>query len=309
MDVVAAPAALAASGTSIASQASPPQPAAKAPIARTAIEEIISIIAHNTETNEVRQLALAELLAAAAPAAVGRDPATYKEAMEAADAEEWAEACNYKMDALSKNDTWELVDLPPGRKAIKSKWVFKLKIDGRFRARLVAKGFTQIPGIDYDETFSPVARFESLRLLLALAALENWEIHQMDVKSAFLNGVLNEEIYMEQPQGFVAAGQENKVCRLKKALYGLKQASYAWNQQFHGVLSELGFERTYSDAGIYVRHQYRGVGFLIVVLYVDDITIMGSSLKDVKQLKEKLSLRYEMSDLGEIQSYLGMRIC
>jgi hypothetical protein len=311
LDVATAPAASAASaasGTSIASQASPPQPAPKAPIARTAATEII-IIATNTATDEVRQLSLAELLAAAAPAAVGRDPATYKEAMEATDAEEWAEACQYEMDALSKNDTWELVDLPHGRKAIKSKWVFKLKVDGRFRARLVAKGFTQIPGIDYDETFSPVARFESLRLLLALAALENWEIHQMDVKSAFLNGVLNEEIYMEQPQGFITTGQENKVCRLKKAIYGLKQASRTWNQQFHGVLSELGFERTYSDAGIYVRHQHKGDSLLIVVLYVDDITIMGSSLEDVKQLKEKLSLRYEMSDLGEIQSYLGMRIC
>jgi hypothetical protein len=228
--------------------------------------------------------------------------------MRGADAEEWAEACQYEMDALSKNDTWELVELPAGRKAIKSKWVFKLKIDGRYRARVVAKGFTQIPDIDYDETFSPVARFESLRLLLALAALENWEIHQMDVKSAFLNGVLNEEIYMEQPQGFIAAGQENKVCRLKKAIYGLKQASRAWNQQFHGVLIELGFERTYSDAGVYVRHQHTGGGLLIVVLYVDDITIMGSSLEDVKQLKQKLSLRYEMSDFGEIQSYLGMRI-
>ena len=308
MDVAAAPAASAASGTPIASQASPPIPAERAPIAGTAAERVFGVIARNTETNEVRQLSLAELLAAAAPAAVGRDPATYKEAMEAADAEEWAEACKYEVDALFKNDTWELVDLPPGRKAIKSKWVFKLKIDGRFRACLVAKGFTQIPGIDYDETFSPVARFESLRLLLALAALENWEIHQMDVKSAFLNGVLNEEIYMEQPQGFVAAGQENKVCRLKKAIYGLKQASRTWNQQFHGVLSELGFKRTYSDAGIYVRHQNRGSGLLIVVLYVDDITIMGASLEDVKQLKEKLSLRYEMSDLGEIQSYLGMRI-
>ena len=183
-----------------------------------------------------------------------------------------------------------------------------MKADGRFRARVVAKGFTQIPDIDYDETFSPVARFESLRLLLALAALENWEIHQMDVKSAFLNGVLNEEIYMEQPQGFIAAGQENKVCRLKKAIYGLKQASRAWNQQFHGVLIELGFERTYSDAGVYVNHQHKGDGLLIVVLYVDDITIMGSSLENVKQLKQKLSLRYEMSDFGEIQSYLGMRI-
>jgi transposase InsO family protein len=314
MDVAAAPAASAASaayGTPIASPTSCLQAADRAPIARTAAATLQASVVRTAATDEVRQLALAELLAAAAPAAtaaVGRDPATYREAMGAADAEEWTQACQYEMDALSKNDTWELVDLPPGRKAIKSKWVFKLKADGRFRARLVAKGFTQIPGIDYDETFSPVARFESLRLLLALAALENWEIHQMDVKSAFLNGVLNEEIYMEQPQGYIAAGMENRVCRLKKALYGLKQASRAWNQQFHSVLNTLGFERTYSDAGIYVRHQHRGDSLLIVVLYVDDITIMGSSLKDVKQLKEKLSLRYEMSDLGEIQSYLGMRI-
>src|SRR5258707_8633834 len=130
----------------------------------------------------------------------------------------------------------------------------------------------------------------------------------MDVKSAFLNGILNEEIYMEQPQGFIAAKQENKVCRLKRALYGLKQASCTWNQQFHGVLITLGFEQTYSDAGIYVHHQHGGNSLLIVILYVDDITIMGSLLEDVKQLKEKLSLCYEMSDLGEIQSYLGMRI-
>jgi hypothetical protein len=106
--------------------------------------------------------------------------------MRSENADEWTEACQYEIDALSKNATWDLVDLPAGRKAVKSKWVFKLKADGRFRARLVAKGFTQIPGIDYDETFSPVARFESLRLLLALAALEDWHIHQMDVKSAFL---------------------------------------------------------------------------------------------------------------------------
>ena len=115
------------------------------------------------------------------------------------------------MDALAKNETWRLVDLPVGWKAIKSKWVFKRKADGRFRTRLVAKGFTQVQGIDYDETFSPVARFESLRLLLALATLEDWEIHQMDIKLAFLNGLLEEEIFMEQPQGFITLGQANKV--------------------------------------------------------------------------------------------------
>ena len=119
-------------------------------------------------------------------------------------------ACQYEIDVLHKNNTWELTDLLAGHKAIKSKWVFKLKADGRFCARLVAKGFMQIPGIDYDETFCPVACFESLQLLLALAALEDWEIHQMDIKSAFLNGILNEEIYMEQPQGFIATRHKTK---------------------------------------------------------------------------------------------------
>ena len=132
-------------------------------------------------------------------AAEYQDPLTFKQAMSSDYADEWRAACQYEIDALAKNRTWDLVDLPTGRKAVKSKWVFKRKADGRFRARLVAKGFTQIQGIDYDETFSPVARFESLRLLLALAALSDWEIHQMDVKSAFLNGLLDEEIFMEQP--------------------------------------------------------------------------------------------------------------
>ena len=258
----------------------------------------------NADTRH-RGLGNMELLAAAY---IGRDPASYAEAMRSDNTTEWSNACQYEIDALSKNNTWELVDLPPGRKAVKSKWVFKLKSDGRYRARLVAKGFTQIPGIDYDETFSPVARFESLRLLLALAALEDWEIHQLDVKSAFLNGMLDEEIYMEQPQGFIITGQETKVCRLKKAIYGLKQASRAWNQQFHGVLTELGFTRTFSDAGVYVYHQRRGDGPLFVILYVDDITILGASLKAVKQLKEDLAKRYEITDLGEIESYLGIRI-
>ena len=188
------------------------------------------------------------------------------------------------------------------------RWVFKKKADGRFRARLVAKGFTQIEGVDFDETFSPVARFESLRLVLALATLENWEIHQMDVKSAFLHGELEEEIYMEQPTGFVVAGKEHLVCKLQKALYGLKQASRAWNLQFHGVLTELGYSRTYSDAGVYVCHLQEGDDSIIDILYVDDITILGNSINKINALKSSLSSRYEMTDLGEIQSYLGVNI-
>ena len=151
----------------------------------------------------------AELLAAAY---VGRDPASYAEAMRSTNADSWEEVCQYEIDVLNKNKTWELVNLPAGRKAVKSKWVFKHKADGRYRARLVAKGFTQIPSLDYDETFLPITRFKSLWLLLALAVLEDWEVHQLDVKSAFLNGVFDEEIYMEQPQGLINTGKETQVC-------------------------------------------------------------------------------------------------
>jgi hypothetical protein len=236
---------------------------------------------YNTDNVAIRgrRLGYAELLATAY---VGRDPASYSEAMRSADADQWSEACQYEIDVLAKNGTWELVDLPPGRKAVKSKWVFKLKADGRYRTRLVAKGFTQIPGVDFDETFSPVARFESLHMILVLAVLEDWHIHQMDVKSAFLNGVLDEEIFMEQPQGFITTGSETQVCCLHKAIYGLKQASRQWNLQFHGVLTGLGFKWTYANAGIYVCHQQEGDGPLFIILYVDDITILGRSLQAVQ---------------------------
>jgi hypothetical protein len=262
---------------------------------------------HNTDNVAIRGwwLGYAELLAAAY---VGRDPASYSEAMRSADADQWSEACQYEIDALAKNGTWELVDLLPGRKAVKSKWVFKLKVDGRYHARLVAKGFTQIPGVDFDETFSPVARFESLCMLLALATLEDWHIHQMDVKSAFLNGMLDEEIFMEQPQGFITTGSETQVSRLCKVIYGLKQASRQWNLQFHGVLTGLSFKQMYADAGIHVCHQQEGDGPLFVILYVDDITILGRSLQAVQRLKSDLSMCYEMSDLREIESYLGICI-
>ena len=160
--------------------------------------------------------------------------------------------------------------------------------------------------INYDETFSPVARFESLRLLLALATLEDWEIHQMDVKSTFLNGLLDDEIYVEQASGFVDPDHPNKACLLHKAIYGLKQASRAWNLQLHGVLLDLGFKRADSDAGVY--HRQDDGGTLIIILYADDITILGDNLSCVNKLKSTLSHRYEMTDLSEIDSYLGVRI-
>jgi hypothetical protein len=154
-----------------------------------------------------------------------------------------------------------------------------------------------------------VVRFESLQLLLALAALEDWEIHQMDVKSVFLNGSLEEEIFMEQPQGFTSPNHPKKVCLLKKAIYGLKQASCAWNLQFHGVLTGLGFTCTHSDAGVYMYHCQDDGGITIfIILYVDDITMLGNLGSEIDRIKLFLSSRYDMTDLGEIESYLGVCI-
>jgi len=246
--------------------------------------------------------------------AITRDPYTLREALSSPNADEWNAACQYELDMMASTGTWDLVDLPPDCKVVQCKWVFKHKADGRFRARLVAKGFTQIHGIDYSETFSPVARFESLRLLLAISALEDWEIHSMDVKSAFLNGDLDEEIYMAQPEGFIIPGQEHQVCHLCKAIYGLKQALHQWNLKFHGVLLDYGFTCTVSDSGVYVYRQHGGDStssssyILILILYIDDITILGSSLAKVIHLKSYLMKSFDMTDLGETRSYLGLHI-
>jgi hypothetical protein len=151
------------------------------------------------------------------------------------------------MDSLISNNTWKLVDLPPSCKTIGSKWILrrKLKPDGtieKFKARLVAKGFKQKEDIDFFDTFSPVTKITSIRLLIAIAAIYNLMIHQMDVKTAFLNGDLEEEIYMDQPEGFVLPGNEHKVCKLLKSLYGLKQAPRQWHIKFDQCLLSNGFK-------------------------------------------------------------------
>ena len=236
------------------------------------------------------------------------DPRSLQEALSLPDRSEWEAAMRDELKSHEDNKTWTLVDLPPNRKAVKSKWVYTYKADGRHKARLVAKGFTQVQGIDYEETFSPVARFESIRFLLAHAALEDWDIEALDVKTAFLYGVLDEEIYMEQPEGFVEPGQEGKVCRLWKAIYGLKQASRTWNHKIHKTLEDLGFTRTNSDAGVYVYRQRVGDSDLVIILYVDDLLPMGSDPAQIKFIKEKLQEEYQMRDLGPVQNFLGMRI-
>ncbi|GJR13592.1 retrovirus-related pol polyprotein from transposon TNT 1-94 [Tanacetum coccineum] len=219
---------------------------------------------------------------------VNEEPQTYKAAMESSEAPYWKEAIQSEIDSIVHNNTWKLVDLPSGHKPIGHKWIFKKKLrpDGtieKYKARLVAKGYRQKEGQDFFDTYSPVTRITSIRTLIAIATIHNLIIHQMDVKTAFLNGELDEEIYMQQPEGFVVKGQEHKVCKLLKSLYGLK-----------------------CDKCVYVK-QYKNA-FVIICLYVDDMLIMGTNMDVINQTKKMLHSSFDMKDMGEADVILGIRI-
>jgi hypothetical protein len=201
---------------------------------------------------------------------------------------------------------WELVALPPERVPVKGRWVYAVKSDGHKKAHFVAKGFTQIYRIDFEEIFSPVVRFETVHLLLSIAALEDWDIEVLDVKTAFLFGELDEEIYIEQSEGFVKKGQEKKVCRLLKAIYGLKQAALQWNKALHDSLIKMGFIHTFADPGIYI--YFHNQDLIILVIYVDDALFMGSNHTYLKLKKAEFMKKWECQDLGEAKEYLDMRI-
>lgn len=275
------------------------KPAIKQSSAKTVITHTMSVTAY---------------LAAASVSPSG-EPTTYKAAMRSPNSDQWELGMDDEIASIEKNKVWELVDLPEGRKAIKCKWVYKHKYSGdgaltRYKARLVAKGFTQVQGIDYDETFSPVARLDSIRLLLALAALEDWDIHQIDVKTAFLNGELDEEIYMDQPEGYRIPGQETKVYRLLKALYGLKQASRLWYLRLRETLLDINFEEMLTgDVCIFIYRRQVGDPILtVLIIYVDDITIMGNNLDHINEVKTRIGSDFEITDAGEVSYFLGLRI-
>ena len=213
---------------------------------------------------------------------------------------------NDEIKSLHERKVWELVDLPKGRRTIKGRWVFAVKSDGRKKARFVAKGFTQIFGIDHEETFSPVARFETFRLLLSLAVLHGWEIKALDVKTTYLFGELDEEIYMDQPEGFVVKSQEKKVCRLKKSIYGLKQSALQWNKQLHKSLLEMKFIHCKVDPETYFK--IIGEEIIVLFIYVDNALFMGSNKQQVLSHKAQFMKRWELRDLGQAKEYLGMRI-
>ncbi|GMI95547.1 hypothetical protein HRI_003224000 [Hibiscus trionum] len=239
------------------------------------------------------------------------DPKTYEEAIRSIDASFWKSAIKDELESIMSNHTWELVDLPRGFKTINSKWVFrkKLRPDGsiqKYKARLVVKGFTQRFGQDFFDTYSPVTKISTIRALFALASIHKLQVHQMDVKTAFLNGDLDEEIYMEQPLGFEAPGMEGKVCRLKKSLYGLKQAPKQWYEKFHKTILSFGFVVNGSDACVYSR--MFGTDCVIISLYVDDMLIFSTNIESINKTKSFLSTKFEMTDLGEVDVILGVKV-
>ncbi len=239
------------------------------------------------------------------------EPRTMEEAVRSRQAKEWKKAADVEYRALIDNETWDLVKLPKGCKTIGSKWVFKLKHGKsgeieRFKCRLVAKGFAQKYGIDYDETFSPVVRFSSIRVLLAYAIQNDMEIHQMDVVTAFLNGNLDETIYMEQPDGYAVPGKENHVCKLKKSLYGLKQSPRCWNTVFQEYMHRTGFQQSPADACVYIQDAEEAIA--IVAVYVDDLIIMTKTTDEMTELKQNMVKRFKMKDMGELHYCLGINI-
>jgi len=217
----------------------------------------------------------------------------------------WKKAMDSEIQSMHMNNVYDLVELPEGKKVVKSKWIFKTKNnEGNvlYKARLVAQGYSQKLGEDYNETFSPVARFESIRTLLALSVKNKYKVHHMDIKTAFLNGDLHEEIYMEQPAGYVKQGEENLVCCLRKSIYGLKQSPRCWNFSIDQQLSRMGFIKLPSDECIYKSDN------ILIGLYVDDLIIAGSSSHHIAEVKQQLSNRYDVKDLGSIKEFLGVKI-
>jgi hypothetical protein len=236
------------------------------------------------------------------------EPSCYREA---ADYQEWIDAMDKEMESIEKNKTWELVKLPIGKKPIGLKWVYKLKrnSDGevqKHKARLVAKGYVQKHRVDYEEVFAPVARLDTVRFMLALAANLGWKVHHFDVKSAFLHGDLEEEVYVSQPEGYVVKGKEQYVFRLSKALYGLKQAPRAWNVKLDKSLKKLGFSRCLCDQAVYIRGE--GMDSVILGIYVDDLIVTGGNPDSVKNFKNEMMIEFEMTDLGLLSYYLGIEV-
>ena len=236
------------------------------------------------------------------------EPRNFKEAQASPNRGKWFYAMQEELKSMSDNETWELTDLPEGKKAIGSKWVYKVKHnqDGsvaRYKARLVAQGFDQKFGTDFDEVFAPVARPTTFRTLLSVSAHRGYHVKQYDIKTAFLHGKLSEEIYMKQPPGFV---EGSKVCRLNKSLYGLKQAARSWNQELDRVLLCCGCVQSDFDKCLYTLKRDGEIAY--VLIYVDDLLIAGVSDDVIGYVVKSIQKEFEIKDLGDVSTFLGIEV-
>ena len=223
----------------------------------------------------------------------------------------WRQAMSAEFDALIRNGTWELVPSHPTQNVVGCKWIFRTKYlsDGsvdRYKARLVAKGFHQRPGVDYSETFSPVIKPTTVRLVLSLAVSKGWSLRQLDVNNAFLQGTLSENVFMSQPPGFLDHDHPHHVCKLRKAIYGLKQAPRAWYHELRQFLLQSGFQNSVADASLFIFNTQGVVIYLLV--YVDDIIITGNTNHAVQNFVKQLSKRFSLKDLGDLHYFLGVEV-
>ncbi|GAU49938.1 hypothetical protein TSUD_290950 [Trifolium subterraneum] len=235
------------------------------------------------------------------------EPKTY---LEACKSDHWIQAMNTKLEALSRTGTWKIVDLPSNVRPIGCRWVYKIKhnSDGsveRYKARLVAKGYTQIEGIDFFDTFSPVAKLTTVRLLLALASIKGWFLHQLDVNNAFLHGDLQEDVYMVVPEG-VPCVKPNQACKLLKSLYGLKQASRKWYEKLTSLLVREGYTQSTADYSLFTLN--REGQFTALLIYVDDIILSGTSMTEIERIKTILDCNIKIKDLGIVKYFLGLEV-
>jgi hypothetical protein len=235
------------------------------------------------------------------------EPKSYQEAVQH---QCWIDAMNTELQALQQNKTWIYVDQPAHVKPIGSKWVYKIKhkADGsieRYKARLVAKGYNQVEGLDFFDTFSPVAKITTIRALIALASAKNWHLHQMDVNNAFLHGDLQEDVYMTVPQG-VNSSRPNQVCKLLKSLYGLRQASRKWYEKLTGLLLDQGYQQSSSDYSLFTLKKQ--ASFTALLVYVDDIILAGNSLEEFDKIKRVMDNEFKIKDLGKLRYFLGIEV-
>lgn len=238
------------------------------------------------------------------------DPRTSSEALNGPKAKLWKQAMDEEYLSQMEHDTWELVELPPDRKAIGCKWLYKTKEDEkgnivRHKARLVAQGFNQKPGVDFDEVFAPVAKQVTLRTLLTVASQRQMVVKHMDVKTAYLHGKLDETIYMRQPEGY-AMGGPNTVCLLKRSIYGLKQSARVWNRHVDAVFRKLGFKPSSADPCLYVRK--RGNTYTYVLIYVDDMLVVCKTEEEFNGIHQALRQHFDVTSLGDVRHFLGIEI-